>query len=122
VEYSYKIIRSDISSNVMEVEYSSAGHETLHIGMPLPVEGQSYLDIIRIYAPVHYWTRSKLAIIDAPVGETGVLIDTQSEALLGAQSAPGVDVGSVPAIDEQRIIELRAQIQVVLAEMAGSVV
>jgi hypothetical protein len=120
VEYSYKIIRSDISSNVMEVEYSSAGFDTLHIGMPLPVEGQSHLDIIRVYAPVHHWTRSKLAIVDAPVGETGTLIDIQSEALLAAQSAS--DAGPTVTVDEQRITELRAQIQIVLAEMAGSVI
>jgi hypothetical protein len=117
VEYSYKIIRSDISSNMMEVEYSSAGFDTLLVGMPLPVEGQNHLDIIRAYSPVHHWARSKLAIVDAPVGETGTIVDVQP-ALLAAD-ATGTPVQTV---DELRLAELRAQIQIVLADMAGSVV
>jgi hypothetical protein len=75
MEYSYKIIRSSVANNVMEVEFSAANHDTLVIGMPLPVEGQDYLEIIRAYAPVQYWVRSKQVTVDVPVGEIGTLRD-----------------------------------------------
>jgi hypothetical protein len=73
MEYTYKIIASNIEHNVMEVEFSAPDHETYIVGMPLPVEGQDYLDIIKSYAPVQQWVRSKQLVVDVPVGEVGTL-------------------------------------------------
>jgi hypothetical protein len=119
VEYSYKIIRSDIGSNMMEVEYSSAGFDTLLVGMPLPVEGQHHLDIIRAYSPVHHWTRSKLSVVDAPVGETGTIV-----ADVGLTASEMNDRISEDALmrEDLRRNELKALIQSVIAEMSESTI
>ena len=76
MDYTYKILRSSTEFNVMEVEFSAADCETIVAGMPLPVEGQDYLDIIRAYAPIHHWARAKQVVVDVPVGEVGTLSDT----------------------------------------------
>lgn len=73
MDYIYKILRSSIDHYVMEVEYSATDCDTIVIGMPLPVEGQDYLDIIRAYAPVQHWIRAKQVFVAVPVGETGML-------------------------------------------------
>ena len=124
MEYTYRILKSSIEHNLMEVEFSSVGHDTLVVGMPLPVEGQDYLDIIRSYAPVHYWVRSKQAIIDVPVGETATITDTVLLPLGGIDTT-GID-GAVPEDvlmrEDLRRNELKALIQSVIAEMSESIV
>lgn len=117
MDYTYKILRSSTEFNVMEVEFSAIDCETIVAGMPLPVEGQDYLDIIRAYAPIHHWARAKQVVVDVPVGETGTLA-TASPQLPEVQQA----ANSPQPVDERAVVELRAQIQHVLADMAGSVV
>ena len=73
MDYTYKILQSNTDFHVMEVEYSAPDCETTVVGMPLPVAGQDYLDIIRAYAPVQHWIRSKQVVVDVPVGEVGTL-------------------------------------------------
>jgi hypothetical protein len=95
MEYNYKIIRSSIDHNVMEVEFSAPDHETLVVGMPLPVEGQSYLDIIRSYAPVQHWVRSKQVIVDVPVGETGTLTDAPPAIPVVSAAPPDLTIEQI---------------------------
>lgn len=119
MDYTYKILRSSIEFNVMEVEFSAPDCESVVVGMPLPVEGQDYLNIIRSYAPIHHWTRAKQVYVDVPVGEVGTLNNTPQQ-LSGTQQSG--NSSAVATVDERAIVELRAQIQHVLADMAGSVV
>jgi hypothetical protein len=87
MDYTYKILRSSIQFNVMEVEFSAPDCESVIVGMPLPVEGQNYLDIIRSYAPIHHWARAKQVVIDVPVGEVGTLTAT-SPSVTSQDSTP----------------------------------
>lgn len=117
MDYTYKILRSSTEFNVMEVEFEAPDCETIVVGMPLPVEGQDYLNIIRSYAPIHRWIQAKQVFVDVPVGEVGVLNN------LPPQLQNTQPTGNSPVtVDERAVVELRAQIQHVLADMAGSVV
>jgi hypothetical protein len=118
MDYTYKILRSSKEFNVMEVEFSAVDCETVVAGMPLPVEGQNYVDIIKAYAPTHHWTRAKQVTVDVPVGEVGTLNASPQQLPTTQQSV----ISPVITPDERAVVELRAQIQHVLADMAGSVV
>lgn len=117
MDYTYKILRSSTEFNVMEVEFSAPDCASIIVGMPLPVEGQDYLNIIRSYAPVHRWMQAKQVFVDVPVGEIGTLNNSTQQPSDVPQSS-----NSPVTVDERAVVELRAQIQHVLADMAGSVV
>lgn len=117
MEYNYKIVKSDIANNVMEIEFSAVGYETLMVGMPLPVEGQHHEDIIKSYAPIQYWENSTKVVVDVSVGSSGTLSTVEP-----TPTGPATSAAPLQTINEQRLVELRAQIQVVLAEMTGSIV
>ncbi len=73
IEFSYHIIAVDAAARCMEVVYSAAGRQSMHIGARLPYEGEQLEDVIRQYAPVAYWLEQERAVQVPAVGLTGTL-------------------------------------------------
>jgi len=84
IQYTYEVIKVDSAARCMEVVYSAAGHQTLHIGARLPFEGESLELVIQQYAPIEYWEAQKRPVIVPEVGAAGTVtppaaLDTQVE-------------------------------------------
>lgn len=73
MNYSYEIIKVDAQARVMEVVYSSAGRQSMHIGARLPYEGESLRAVIESYAPISYWLEQEAPIVVPEVGTSGVI-------------------------------------------------
>ena len=73
IDYTYKIAEVDVAAKCMVVVYSAEGHESMHIGAPLPFEGEVLEDVIRNYAPVPLWIARVTPVTVPLVGATGVL-------------------------------------------------
>lgn len=73
ITYNYKVTRVDYSARIMEVEYSSDGHETMLIGMPIPLQGQSVEAAIKQYAPVSHWQIQSTPILQIQENTSGVI-------------------------------------------------
>lgn len=74
IQYTYKIVSVDEAARVMEIIYSSAGRQTMHIGARLPYEGESLEAVVAMYSPVRYWEEQELRVVIPEVGTTGVLV------------------------------------------------
>lgn len=48
------IIRTDEVYKVMDVTYSATGKEPVTVGMPLPIDPETDIDVIARYAPAGY--------------------------------------------------------------------
>jgi hypothetical protein len=73
IQYTYTIAKVDAEARCMEVVYSAAGHQTLHIGARLPYSGETLEAIISMYAPVAYWEEQKRQVVVPEVGLTGTV-------------------------------------------------
>jgi hypothetical protein len=71
ITYSYKIVSVNEEARCMEVVYTAAGHQTMHIGARLPFEGESLEDVIRMFAPVPLWIEQATPVVAPTVGVTG---------------------------------------------------
>lgn len=71
ITYTFDVIMVDETARAMEVVYSSTGYQTMHIGMPMPLEGQTLDQIIEMYAPIPYWENSKKPVVPVNPGTTG---------------------------------------------------
>lgn len=59
----------------MEVVYSADGHETMHVGVRLPFEGESLEAVLTAFAPIPHWEQAKLNVVVPVVGASGT-VDT----------------------------------------------
>jgi len=80
IEYTYEIVSVDATARCMEVVYSAAGHQTMHIGARLPYEGEALESVIAMYAPVRYWEEQQLPVVIPQVGVTGTVAHVVPEA------------------------------------------
>ena len=55
----------------MEIVYSSAGHQTMHIGARLPFEGESLESVVKMFAPVSLWIERAMSVVAPTVGASG---------------------------------------------------
>jgi hypothetical protein len=77
IEYSYEIISVDQDARCMEVVYSSSGRPTQHIGARLPFEGESLEAVIRMFAPVPYWSELESSVVAPSVGVSGQISEIE---------------------------------------------
>ena len=73
IQYTYQIINVDAAARCMEVVYSAAGHQTMHIGARLPFEGESLEDVIKAFAPVPLWLELARPVQIPSVGVQGTV-------------------------------------------------
>lgn len=73
ITYTYEIITVNETARCMEVVYSAEGHQTMHIGMRLPFEGEALENVIRNFAPIGLWEEQKLSVVAPTVGVTGII-------------------------------------------------
>lgn len=73
ITYSFKIVKVDKPSKVMEIEYSAPGHQTVIIGARLPYLGESLDSIVAMYAPIRYWEEQDLEVEDIVQGIYGYI-------------------------------------------------
>ena len=73
IEYTYEIVSVDVSAKCMEIIYTAAGRDPMHIGARLPWEGETLEAVVDMYAPVSYWTEQTQSVVVPLVGETGVI-------------------------------------------------
>lgn len=123
--YTYTVIKTDILANMMEVEFSADGYDTLLVGMPLPEVGSVFLDHISMYAPVPRWLESKKTLAAVTCGTTGVVTYDPSTATSAIQlSATPADV--IPATATPTFVpvtpELMAKMQAELPPVAPTIV
>jgi hypothetical protein len=69
--YTYQIISVDESARCMEVVYSADGHQTMHIGVRLPYEGESLETLIDSFSPVALWEERTRSVVVPTVGQSG---------------------------------------------------
>lgn len=87
IAYTYEIISVDPAARCMEIVYSSAGRQTMHIGARLPFEGESLEAVVEMYSPVAYWLQQEVPVVVPEVGTTGTMSPAQVEPL--QEVAPG---------------------------------
>lgn len=93
IEYTYKIIKVDRAARCMEVVYSAAGHQTMHIGARLPYEGETLEDVVAMHSPVAYWEEQARPVVLPQVGASGTLAPAAIE-----QPEPSVQTFSVDEV------------------------
>lgn len=71
IAYKYRVISTDYGNKVMEVHYSAEGYPDQVISMPLPVNTQTELEVIKSYAPIAFWESLKAEVVQVQVGSTG---------------------------------------------------
>lgn len=96
IAYSYKIISVDQSARCMEVVYSAEGHQTMHIGVRLPFEGEALEDVIKSFAPVPLWVEAAKPVQVPTVGFEGVVVPEEpSENDYAAEPVVTITVNEV---------------------------
>lgn len=88
MKYTYEIIKVDETSRAMEVVYAHEKHGKQHVGVRLPLEGETLSDVIRQAAPTSQWQSLEKSVFVPEVGISGEIedaprtIDTGNEVLL----------------------------------------
>lgn len=82
LSYTYEVKDIDLTSRVMLVEYTYPEYsKTLQVSMPLPIEGEEALSIIRTYAPTRHVIITNAPIssnLNLEVGSTGEYVSYES--------------------------------------------
>jgi hypothetical protein len=78
-EYTYEVIAVDQAARCMEVVYSSAGRQTMHIGARLPYEGETLESVVQMYSPVAYWLEQDATVVAPQVGAIGSVTTTDPQ-------------------------------------------
>jgi hypothetical protein len=71
IEYTYEIVSVDTPNRCMEVRYTSAGRNPVHVSARIPYAGESLDSVILMYSPVRYWEEQAAEITPPVVGLTG---------------------------------------------------
>lgn len=71
--FSYTIFAVNEAARCMEVIYTADGHQTMHVGVRLPFEGESLEDVIRAFAPISLWDEQTRVVVAPAVGVSGTL-------------------------------------------------
>ena len=73
IEYTYNVVAVDQAAHCMEIVYTSAGRQTMHIGTRLPYVGETLEAIVQMYAPIAYWIEQDEHTIAVAVGSSGTM-------------------------------------------------
>jgi len=73
IEYTYDVISVDQTAHCMEVVYTSAGRQTMHISTRLPYVGETLEAIVQMYAPIAYWIEQDEQTVAVAVGSSGTM-------------------------------------------------
>ena len=73
IAYTYEIVSVDQAARCMEVVYTSAGRQTMHIGARLPYEGEPLELVVDMYSPVRYWEEQEATVVVPAVGTSGTV-------------------------------------------------
>jgi len=74
IEYKYTITSVNAEGRCMEVVYEADGHQTMHIGVRLPFEGERLEDVIEAFAPKQLWIEQKTPVVVPSVGASGIIV------------------------------------------------
>ena len=80
IPYEYEIISVDEQARAMEVVYTSAGRQTMHIGARLPYVGESLEGVVGMYAPVAYWLEQEAQVQVPVTGLKGAVTPMAAQA------------------------------------------
>lgn len=69
--YTFEIVGVDEAAKCMEIKYSAEGLPDVHVGAPLPQQGQPLLNVVHAYAPKGVWVPYTVVHVAPPVGTTG---------------------------------------------------
>lgn len=81
IAYTYEIVSVNETARSMEVVYTSAGRQTMHIGARLPFQHERVEDIIKMYAPVRYWEEQDAAVSVPTAGTTGQVVPPEPQPM-----------------------------------------
>jgi hypothetical protein len=79
IEYKYTVMAVDLQARCMDVVYEAEGHQTMHIGARLPLEGETLEDVVKMFSPVALWRDLAAAVILPAVGASGVITPPEPE-------------------------------------------
>jgi len=88
ITFTYTVAAVDEAARCMEVIYTSAGRQTMHIGTRLPFEGESLEDVILAFAPIAFWKEQVLSVIVPVIGLTGEITVPEFPAFMSVIVAP----------------------------------
>lgn len=74
IEYSYEVLSVDEANRCMEVKYTAAGYDTIHVSARLPFSDERLEDVIALFAPMVIWVESKLPVSLPAVGVKGTIV------------------------------------------------
>ncbi len=76
IDYSYNIIKVDLTAKVMEIVYTAPGRATVHMSARLPYEGETLESVIRMYSPEMFWLEQATPVIEVQEGITGEIVNS----------------------------------------------
>ena len=71
MEYTWKIIESDVKNRCMLVEYVSEGRQTYTISTRLPSAEEPLDAVIEMFAPLPLWAEADRVVLPVEVGLSG---------------------------------------------------
>lgn len=86
IQYTYSVLKVDESARVMEVIYTAAGRQTMHVGARLPYVGESLESVVDMYSPVAYWLEQEAQVAVVPEGATGTIGVAAAQTLEAAKA------------------------------------
>ena len=92
MEYTWKILESDVENRCMLVEYASEGRQTFTISTRLPSVDEPLDVVIEMFAPLPVWAEADRIVVPVETGLSGTKTVT---------TAPAVEEASPP---EQSVI------------------
>lgn len=71
ITFNYKVIKIDNDLNMMEVEYSAEGYDTVTVSMPHPFNDVTVEEHFRTYSPMAIWVEARRVHRQIEEGMTG---------------------------------------------------
>ena len=72
IVYTYEIAKVDAESKTMEILYTSENRPQVLVGAKMPYEDESLEEIVKSYAPLHFWWEQGKTVKSIEVGTTGI--------------------------------------------------
>lgn len=94
MEYTWKVLESDVEKRCMLVEYASEGRQTFAISTRLPSVDEPLDVVIEMFAPLPVWAEADRIVVPVEAGLSGTKTVTTAPAVEEA-SAPEQSVSVV---------------------------
>ena len=92
IQYTYSVLKVDESARVMEVIYTAAGRQTMHVGARLPYVGESLESVVEMYSPVAYWLEQEAQVAAVSEGATGTIGAIVVQTLASAKEKKKIEL------------------------------